>query len=93
MRDMCGLIQVSSDAPIPHCAGCPKMSVVRPLCLFFWCWVYPLQHQFHAEEKISLFILDDLFVGFHCFSGRHLFTREVRGEERKSACRSLPGGR
>ena len=50
-----------------------KTSVVRPLCLFFWCWVYPLQHQFHAEEKISLFILDALFEGFHCFSGRHLF--------------------
>ena len=28
-------IKVSSDAPIPHCAGCQKMSVVRPVCLFF----------------------------------------------------------
>ena len=85
MRDMCGLIQVSSDAPIPHCAGCQKMSVVRPVCLFFWCWVYPLQHQVHAEEKISLFILEDSLVGFHCFSGRPaLCTGSARrGEEER----------
>ena len=70
-----------------------KKSVVRPVCLFFLVLVYLLQHQVHAEEKISLFILEDLFVGFHCFSGRHLFVREVRGEERTSACRSLHGGR
>ena len=34
LRDMCGLIQVPSDAPIPHCAQCYKKSVVRPVCLF-----------------------------------------------------------
>ena len=64
--------------------------VCCPTCVsFFLVLVYLLEHQIHAEEKISLLILEDLFVGFHCFSGRHLFAREVRGEERKSACRSL----
>ena len=35
MRDMCGLIQVSSDAPIPHCAGCQKKSLLCDHCVFF----------------------------------------------------------
>ena len=34
LRDMFGLIQVPSDAPIPQCAGGHKKSVVRPVCLF-----------------------------------------------------------
>ena len=42
MRDMCRYIRVSSDAPIPHCAGCQKMSVVRSLCFFFFLVTPPL---------------------------------------------------
>ena len=85
---MC-LIQVSSGAPILIVQDVKKCLLSDLcVCVFFWCLVRPLQHQVHAEEKISLFILEDLVVGFHCFSGRHLFAREVRGEERKSVCRN-----
>ena len=44
-----------------------SQKVCCPTCVsfFFLVLVYLLEHQIHAEEKISLLILEDLFVGFH----------------------------
>ena len=83
MRDTCGLIQVSSDAPILIVQDVKK-NLLSGHCVFFLVLGLNTATQVHAEEKISLFILDDLFVGFHCFPPAPLYTgRSRRGEEER----------
>ena len=61
-----------------------KKSLLSGHCVFFLVLGLPTATQVHAEEKLSLFILDDLFVGFHCFPPAPLYTgRARRGEEER----------